>query len=147
MERILWNQKLKIMIAMSHNVKDFQRRILKKSMLTMDAKIQVKSKVMSRLEVIQFKITAVVTRKPVKSSDPCNPDPCGPLSKCTAIIKDRRSPENMASCTCQPGAAGKPPHCRPQMDCRRHSDCPSNLACQDQTCNGCLNSLNLQVGR
>ena len=81
MERILWNQKLKIMIAMSHNVKDFQRRILKKSMLTMDAKIQVKSKVMSRLEVIQFKITAVVTRKPVKSSDPCNPDPCGPLSK------------------------------------------------------------------
>lgn len=49
----------------------------------------------------------------------------GPNSKCQVV-------NNQAQCGCQDEMIGTAPNCRPE--CIRNSDCPSNLACNNQKC-------------
>ncbi|KAI4480699.1 hypothetical protein M0802_014155, partial [Mischocyttarus mexicanus] len=57
--------------------------------------------------------------------DPCNPSPCGSNSQCKRI-------NDQAVCSCIPGYLDSPPNCRPE--CIISSDCPSNMACNNQKC-------------
>lgn len=58
-------------------------------------------------------------------SDPCNPSPCGPNSRC-------KQNNMQALCSCISGYIGAPPTCRPE--CVVSSDCPLNEACTNQRC-------------
>lgn len=69
--------------------------------------------------------------------DPCKPSPCGPNSKCRII-------NNQAVCSCVQGYLGSPPSCRPE--CALSSDCPRNLACNNQKCiDPCLGSCGIRT--
>lgn len=57
---------------------------------------------------------------------PCSPSPCGVNALC-------RERNGIGACQCIPDYLGNPYEgCRPQ--CTLNSDCPSNLACQQQKC-------------
>jgi hypothetical protein len=73
--------------------------------------------------LIFFTVASVVTQ-------PCNPSPCGPNSKCREV-------SGQAVCSCVPGFIGSPPACRPE--CIVSSECGQNEACSNQKCrNPCL---------
>lgn len=70
-------------------------------------------------------------------TDPCNPSPCGPNSRC-------RQSNGHATCSCITGYIGSPPSCRPE--CAVSSDCPLNEACSNQKCRDpCLGTCGLQA--
>lgn len=58
-------------------------------------------------------------------SQPCNPSPCGPNSKC-------RDVNGQSVCSCVPGYLGSPPACRPE--CVVSAECAQNEACSNQKC-------------
>lgn len=58
-------------------------------------------------------------------SNPCEPSPCGPNSRCRVVNQN-------AVCSCIEGFIGNPPTCRPE--CVRNSDCGPQMACQNQKC-------------
>lgn len=62
---------------------------------------------------------------PVPISDPCQPSPCGPNSRC-------RNVNEKASCSCLSTYQGTPPDCRPE--CIVNTECPMNRACINQRC-------------
>lgn len=65
-------------------------------------------------------------------TDPCNPSPCGPFSRC-------RNNNGYAICTCEAGYIGSPPSCRPE--CTVDSDCSFTKQCRNNKCQeACLNS-------
>lgn len=70
-----------------------------------------------------FPFTQSTTAKLV--SDPCQPSPCGPNSRCRVFNQN-------AVCSCIEGFIGNPPTCRPE--CVRNSDCGPQKACQNQKC-------------
>lgn len=57
--------------------------------------------------------------------NPCQPNPCGPNSKCIEI-------NEQPVCSCLPQYIGTPPGCRPE--CTVSSECAFNKACIDQKC-------------
>lgn len=66
----------------------------------------------------------------VSVSNPCNPSPCGPNSRC-------QQSNGQAVCSCVPGYRGSPPTCRPE--CAVSLECPLKEACNNQKCiNPCL---------
>lgn len=58
-------------------------------------------------------------------TNPCNPSPCGPNSRCQEI-------NDQAVCSCMIGFVGSPPSCRPE--CVTSSECVLNQACVNQKC-------------
>lgn len=58
-------------------------------------------------------------------SDPCQPSPCGPNSRCRVY-------QNSAVCSCVENYIGNPPSCRPE--CIVNSDCTPQRSCQNQKC-------------
>lgn len=72
---------------------------------------------------------------PVVPKDPCLPSPCGMYAEC-------RNNNGIASCSCLPSYRGSPPNCRPE--CRVNSECPMNLACNNEKCRDvCLGSCGI----
>lgn len=72
---------------------------------------------------------------PVAPKDPCLPSPCGMNAECRNI-------DGTASCSCLPIYRGSPPNCRPE--CRVNSECPMNLACNNEKCRDpCLGSCGI----
>lgn len=63
--------------------------------------------------------------EPFGAVDLCRPSPCGPNSQCRIV-------NQQAVCSCVQGYLGAPPSCRPE--CVVSSDCPRNLACNNQKC-------------
>lgn len=63
--------------------------------------------------------------EPLGAVDLCRPSPCGPNSQCRVV-------NQQAICSCVQGYLGAPPSCRPE--CVVSSDCPRNLACNNQKC-------------
>lgn len=61
----------------------------------------------------------------VTPTNPCNPTPCGPNSRCRAI-------NGQGVCSCIEGYLGSPPTCRPE--CVVSTDCLQNRACSNQKC-------------
>lgn len=61
-----------------------------------------------------------------KPSNPCVPNPCGPLSQC------RLSRSRTPICACLPGSLGASPFCRP--GCTMKSDCPVTETCYLNKC-------------
>lgn len=63
-------------------------------------------------------------------TNPCNPSPCGPNSRC-------QQSNGQAVCSCVPGYRGSPPTCRPE--CVVSLECPLKEACNNQKCiNPCI---------
>lgn len=66
-------------------------------------------------------------------SNPCDPNPCGPYSKCLI-----GSGGTQAVCSCLSGYRGSPPACKPE--CVISSECTGTQACVNwkcvQVCNG-----------
>lgn len=58
-------------------------------------------------------------------TDPCNPSPCGPNSRCQVN-------NNQGICSCNAEFIGSPPNCRPE--CTVSSECSAALACLNQKC-------------
>lgn len=58
-------------------------------------------------------------------TNPCQPNPCGPNSKCLET-------NGQAQCSCLPNYSGAPPNCRPE--CVTSSECPFNKACIKLEC-------------
>lgn len=58
-------------------------------------------------------------------TNPCNPSPCGPNSKCRVV-------NDIAVCSCVDEYIGSPPNCRPE--CTVNSECPQNKACHKFKC-------------
>ena len=70
--------------------------------------------------------TPVILESPEPpSGNPCVPSPCGPNSQCRAV-------GSTPACTCLPNYVGRAPNCRPE--CTINAECPSNLACQKESC-------------
>lgn len=67
----------------------------------------------------------------VPQSNPCDPSPCGPNSRCLI------SPRGYATCSCLPDFRGSPPLCNPE--CIVSSDCLQIQACIN---NKCVNPCN-----
>lgn len=63
--------------------------------------------------------------EPVVQHNPCIPSPCGANSQC-------RVQGNVPACSCLSNFIGRPPNCRPE--CVINSECPVNLACQNEKC-------------
>ena len=63
---------------------------------------------------------------PARPSNPCDPSPCGPNSRC------RTSQNGDAVCSCLVGYRGSPPVCQPE--CISSSECPQNKACVNLKC-------------
>lgn len=61
-----------------------------------------------------------------RPSNPCDPSPCGPYSRCLV------SPQGYATCSCLPSFKGAPPMCKPE--CIISSECSQNQACVNQKC-------------
>ncbi|CAH0390731.1 unnamed protein product [Bemisia tabaci] len=59
-------------------------------------------------------------------SNPCDPSPCGPNSRCLI------SKQGYASCSCLPGYRGVPPVCK--SECVISAECPQSQACINQKC-------------
>jgi len=70
--------------------------------------------------------SVMFTTEPPVSTNPCDPSPCGPYSRCLV------SPQGFATCSCLPGYRGAPPVCAPE--CVVSSDCLQTLACVNQHC-------------
>lgn len=75
--------------------------------------------------------------------DPCQPNVCGPYSKCRNI-------NNHAVCSCDANYIGMPPNCHPQ--CVISSECPPDRSCINQKCkdpcsveNPCARNARCQV--
>lgn len=66
---------------------------------------------------------SVTTSRPVEN--PCLPSPCGPNSQCRVV-------GSQPACSCLPNYIGRAPSCRPE--CMSNSECPNNLACQNERC-------------
>lgn len=64
---------------------------------------------------------------PRSTTNPCQPSPCGPNSRCLL-------PNNAVtpSCLCNSGFVGSPPNCRPE--CINNDECGLSLACINQKC-------------
>ena len=62
---------------------------------------------------------------PPVPTNPCQPSPCGPYSRCKAL-------SDKAMCSCEPGYRGSPPSCRPE--CIVNDECSRQLACSKQKC-------------
>lgn len=62
---------------------------------------------------------------PKTPQNPCVPSPCGPNSQCKVV-------GTQPACSCLPNYVGRAPNCRPE--CTQNSECPSNLACQNEKC-------------
>lgn len=63
-------------------------------------------------------------------TNPCNPSPCGPNSRC-------QQSNGQSVCSCVPGYRGSPPTCRPE--CVVSLECPLKEACNNQKCiNPCI---------
>lgn len=75
---------------------------------------------------IKHFIIFLVTPEPVKPTNPCLPNPCGPNSHCQV------AEGNQASCSCQANYIGSPPNCRPE--CLVNTDCPTTQACITEKC-------------
>lgn len=58
-------------------------------------------------------------------TDPCQPTPCGPNSKCRVV-------NDVAVCSCVDEYIGDPPNCRPE--CTVNAECPQNRACHKFKC-------------
>lgn len=69
--------------------------------------------------------TQCVPLPPVRTSEPCQPSPCGPNSQCRVL-------NDQAVCSCLPEFMGAPPTCRPE--CTTNNECPLNRACLQQKC-------------
>lgn len=59
-------------------------------------------------------------------SNPCDPSPCGPNSRCLV------SAQGYATCSCLPNYRGAPPSCRPE--CVVSAECPQTQACVNWRC-------------
>lgn len=70
--------------------------------------------------------SVMFTTEPPVSTNPCDPSPCGPYSRCLV------SPQGFATCSCLPGYRGAPPVCAPE--CVISSDCLQTSACVNQHC-------------
>lgn len=67
----------------------------------------------------------LVTTVPTIVENPCVPSPCGPNSQCRVV-------GSQPACSCLPNYIGRAPNCRPE--CTTNSECPNNLACQNEKC-------------
>lgn len=75
--------------------------------------------------------------EPLGAVDLCRPSPCGPNSQCRIV-------NQQAVCSCVQGYLGAPPSCRPE--CVVSSDCPRNLACNNQKCiDPCIGTCGLRT--
>lgn len=63
---------------------------------------------------------------PVSSRSPCDPNPCGPNSRC------KPSSEGYAICSCLPNYRGSSPNCQPE--CTVNAECAQNRACVNLKC-------------
>jgi len=66
-----------------------------------------------------------VRRDEIIPKHPCQPSPCGPYAKCTAV-------GDQAQCSCLAEYIGTPPNCRPE--CVTNSECSFDKACLNQRC-------------
>ena len=72
-----------------------------------------------------------------RPTNPCQPSPCGPYSRCKAL-------RDKAMCSCEPGYRGSPPGCRPE--CIVNDECSRQLACAKQKCvNPCEGACGLNA--
>ena len=67
----------------------------------------------------------VTIAPPPKPTNPCEPSPCGPYSRCKPL-------GSTPMCSCSPGYRGAPPNCRPE--CITNDECSRKLACAKQKC-------------
>lgn len=67
----------------------------------------------------------ILEEPPKKSTNPCQPSPCGANSQC-------RVTGDSPSCSCLAEFIGTPPNCRPE--CVSNSECANQLACMNQKC-------------
>lgn len=65
-------------------------------------------------------------RQVVEATNPCDPSPCGPFSRCLV------SPQGYATCSCLPNYRGAPPMCKPE--CIVSAECLPTHACVNQRC-------------
>lgn len=88
------------------------------------------------INIILFSLdTALV---PASSSNPCNPSPCGPNSRCLI------SHQEYAVCSCLPGYRGVPPMCQPE--CIVSTQCAPDKACINQKCSDpCVGTCGLNT--
>lgn len=95
-----------------------------------------KKMVIMVLHIYKFKKIDLSFIGPV-ISNPCNPSPCGPNSRCREV-------NNQAVCSCIIGFIGQPPSCRPE--CVTNSDCARHEACINQKCvDPCLGTCGINA--
>jgi hypothetical protein len=67
----------------------------------------------------------VISTAVKETTNPCQPNPCGPNSQCRVV-------NEQAVCSCLPNYVGSPPGCRPE--CVASSECALTKACSNQKC-------------
>lgn len=63
--------------------------------------------------------------KATQKSNPCDPNPCGPYSRCREV-------NGQSVCSCLSNYIGIPPSCRPE--CVVDSSCRSDQVCRNEKC-------------